>query len=239
MNTALLSKTGGRKYNEDYCSYSEYNGYGCYILADGLGGHRGGAYASRITVEKVLEAFTAAPGFSLELIKKYLEKARESFIDAQSQDDSLKNMKATVVVVLSDFQKILWAHIGDSRLYLFRAGQLYFQTRDHSVPGHLSEIGEISNDQIRFHDDRNRLIRAFDGSAISRFDFATRPVHLNGNEAILLCTDGFWEYVLEKDMQIDLGRAATPEIWLDLMERRLLSKVDKGHDNYSAVAIYC
>ncbi len=239
MKTAILSKAGGRKHNEDYCSYLEKSGYGCYILADGLGGHRGGAYASRIIVESVLEAFSANPGFTRELLKNYLENARNSFLDAQNQDGSLKNMKATVVIVLSDFQKGYWAHIGDSRLYFFREGKLQAQTSDHSVPGHMFKIGDISYEQIRFHEDRNRLTRAFDGGEISRFEFATKAASLNGGDAILLCTDGFWEYVLEKEMQSDLVRANNPETWLIMMEKRLLSRAEKGHDNYSAVAIYC
>ncbi len=238
MKTALLSKPGGRKYNEDYCSYLEHNGYGCYILADGLGGHRGGSFASRITVEKVLEAFSAAPGISPDHLRSYLEKARNSFLEAQSQDSSLKSMKATVVVVLSDYKRVFWGHIGDSRLYLFREGVIHFQTMDHSVPYHLYNVGDITFDRIRFHEDRNRLTRAFDGGEISRFTFAPKAVDINKNDAILLCTDGFWEYVLEQEMQSDLSQSANPEAWLEMMEKRILARAEKRHDNYSALAIY-
>ncbi len=238
MKTALLSKPGGRKYNEDYCGYLEQNGYGCYILADGLGGHRGGAYASRVTVEKVLEAFSDGPGISPDHLSSYLEKARYSFLEAQKQDSSLKNMKATVVVVLSNENKIFWGHIGDTRLYLFRANKLSFQTKDHSVPYHLYSLGEITFDQIRFHEDRNRLTRAFDGGDISRFTFAPEAMNLKRGDAILLCTDGFWEYVLEEEMQSDLTRSAEPETWLEMMERRILARAEKRHDNYSALAMY-
>jgi len=239
MKTALLSKPGGRKYNEDYCNYLEYNGHGCYILADGLGGHRGGAYASRITVEKVLEAFSAAPGLSPEHLSSYLEKARHSFLEAQSHDSSLKSMKATVVVALSDHKQIFWGHIGDSRLYFFRGNKIHFQTRDHSVPYHLYNIGDITYEQIRFHEDRNRLTRAFDGGEISRFTFATRAIDINNNDRILLCTDGFWEYVLEQEMESALSRSADPETWLEMLEKRILARAEKRHDNYSAVATFC
>lgn len=239
MKTALLSKPGGRKYNEDYCSYLEYNGYGCYILADGLGGHRGGSYASRITVEKILEAFSAAPGISSNHLFRYLEKARHSFLEAQRLDSSLKNMKATAVVVLCDYKRIFWGHIGDSRLYFFRGTKIHFQTRDHSVPYHLYNIGDITYDQIRFHEDRNRLTRAFDGGDISRFTFAPEAIAINNYDVILLCTDGFWEYVFEHEMESDLSRSTDPETWLEMLENRILARAEKRHDNYSAVAIFC
>lgn len=238
MNAANLSKAGGRKYNEDYCSFIEEAGFGCYALADGLGGHRGGAIAAKITVEAILGRFKASPGCSRDHLNGYLEKARLCFIAEQEKDRSLSNMKATLVVALTDFRELWWGHIGDSRLYCFRKGRLIMQTKDHSVPQHLADSGAISQENVRFHEDRNRLTRAFDGGDLSRFEVADKPLRLEGNEAILLCSDGFWEYVLEAEMEEDLQSTKTPVLWLDLMEKRLLARVESGNDNYSALALF-
>jgi PPM family protein phosphatase len=238
MRAANLSKAGGRKYNEDYCSFVEDAGFGCYALADGLGGHRGGAMAAKITVETILEQFRASPGNSSDHLKGYLEEARLRFLAEQEKDGSLSNMKATLVVALTNFRELCWGHIGDSRIYCFRDGKLVMQTKDHSVPQHLAASGAISQDQVRFHEDRNRLTRAFDGGDLSRFEIAGKPLKLLGNEALLLCSDGFWEYVLEAEMEADLLAAETPDAWLNLMETRLLARVEAGNDNYSALALF-
>ncbi len=237
MKTAHISKAGGRKYNEDYCSYLEQGGYGCYVLADGLGGHRGGAVASRVIGESILKAFQLSPGISAGLLSAYLERAHSVFLAEQEKDSLLAGMKSTLVVLLSDYNKIFWGHIGDSRLYLFRAGKALIQTSDHSVPRHLADSGDIKEEQIRFHEDRNRLTKAFDGGSIERFEMAEEPVELKHKDAILLCTDGFWEYVIEKEMLSDLALTDDPAFWLETMENRLIKKADSGNDNYSAVAI--
>ncbi len=237
MEKALISKAGGRKHNEDSCSHLETGGFGCYVLADGLGGHRGGAVASKTIVDTMLESFKSSPGFSTALLSAYLEQTRSAFLSAQKENGSLSGMKATLVVLLTDFKALLWGHIGDSRLYLFRAGELHFQTSDHSVPRHLVDSGDIKEEDIRFHEDRNRLTRSFDGGDLSRFEMCRKPFKLSEGDALLLCSDGFWEYVLEKEMQSDLKSAGDPANWLDRMEKRLLNRAEAKHDNYSAIAI--
>ncbi|UNC91458.1 PP2C family protein-serine/threonine phosphatase [Candidatus Contubernalis alkaliaceticus] len=236
FQTAFISKTGGRKVNEDYCSFMESEGFGCYFLADGLGGHKGGALAASIAGEKLLEAFAAAPGFSGAHLVNYLENARQAFI-AEKKRQGKFSMKTTLVVLLSDFKKVFWAHIGDSRLYYFQSGRLAFQTKDHSVPQRLASSGEISAEKIRYHEDRNRLTRAFDGDDLSRIDFLKRPVDVSNGDSFLLCSDGFWEYVLEPEMEEDLLVSRSPEAWLSSMEKRLSKRAKANHDNYSALAV--
>lgn len=237
MKKALLTRAGGRKNNEDYCLYSEKGGFGCFVLADGLGGHRGGASASRVVASTVTEAFNQKPGMDTGNFRHCLEAARHAFLEKQKIDARLAGMKTTLVVLLSDNLRARWGHVGDSRLYYFRSGSLYAQTRDHSVPRHLVDSGEIREEEVRFHEDRNRLTRAFDGSDIERFELSAEALRLTGSDAFLICTDGFWEHVLESEMQQDLNRSNDPESWLSMMEKRLRARVKEGHDNYSAIAI--
>ncbi len=235
--TASLSKAGGRKENQDYCAFLEQGGYGCYVLADGLGGHRGGALAAKTAGEGLLKAFAASPGASLSQLAGCLESAREAMLARAGRAGAPPKLKTTLVVLVTDFQKALWAHIGDSRLYLFRRGRLHFQTSDHSVPQQLVKSGAITADQIRRHEDRNRLLAAFDGGDLKRVAYAGEPVQLETGDAFLLCSDGFWEYVYEREMEEDLDSATEPEIWLELMEKRLLERALCEHDNYSALAL--
>lgn len=236
QDVALLSKAGGRKINEDYCRYLCCDGYCCYLLADGLGGHKGGNIAAKTLGEAVIEAFTASPGMSYNSLVSYLDYARHTF-SAVCNSGQYRNMKATLVVLLTDSRRAYWGHIGDSRLYYFKAGRLCFQTSDHSVPQKLADSGEISYDQIRFHEDRNRLTAAFDGESLNRFEFLDSPLETGENDAFLLCSDGFWEYITEEEMERDLSRAPSALEWLLMMEKTLVERAKTGHDNYSALSL--
>lgn len=238
MQIEYISKAGGRKNNQDYCAYVEAESCYCFALADGLGGHRGGATAARTIVKGTLDAFKANPSMSVKSLKEYLENARLAFIAERAKDKALAGMKATLVVVVADHKEALWSHIGDSRFYLFRSDKIVIQTRDHSVPRHLVDSEEISEEQIRFHEDRNRLTRAFDGDSIERMVITEKPFLLSSNDALLLCSDGFWEYVLEEEMLSDLKVSDHPADWLNLMEARLIDSADAKHDNYSALAVF-
>jgi len=238
FKAACISKTGGRSANEDFCSYAVAGDQACYLVADGLGGHRGGALASKTAGEAVLKAFRDKPAVSGVRLKEYIYYAREELQKAERTAESALSLKTTLVVLLVDRQKALWAHVGDSRLYLFKKGKLSFQTRDHSVPQRLAESGEISIEDIRFHEDRNRLIAAFTGEDDKACVYS-EDYYLAANDAFLLCTDGFWEYVYEKEMERTLIDTKLPERWLESMESLLLKRIDSGSDNYSALAVIC
>lgn len=69
-------------------------------------------------------------------------------------------MRTTLVILISDFRRAIWAHAGDSRLYWLKKGSIWIQTKDHSVPQRLCDAGEITPDEIRFHEDHSRLLRS-------------------------------------------------------------------------------
>jgi len=234
---ASLSKKGGRKKNEDYIAHSGINGNGCYLVADGLGGHHGGEIASKTACEAVIEAFHSSPGASVGNLSDYLEHAGQSMAQLQQHVGIQKAGKTTLVVMLTDNTTATWAHLGDSRLYYFKSGRIAFQTKDHSLPQRLVEIGEIKPEQIRFHEDRNRLLAVFDGGDTSRFTMLGKLHTLNPKDAFLLCTDGFWDYVTEKEMEDALAQTSDPDSWLLKMEKILLRRAEQNHDNYSALAV--
>lgn len=237
FSVAEISNKGGRKYNEDFVLHSKSGEYGCYVVADGLGGHRAGEMGSELACKTVIAAFDNNPGATLEHLKAYLEETA-AVMDKERTARGLENeMKTTLVVLLTDSQNAFWAHIGDSRLYFFKSGVIDFTTTDHSLPQKMVEIGEITKGQVRNHEDRNRLLKVFENSDISRFSFIDEPVSIEPGDAFLMCSDGFWEYVFEDEMETDLAEAVKPEEWISLMLKRLTDRVEKKHDNYTAQAI--
>ena len=143
-----------------------------------------------------------------------------------------------MVKMVSDFEHVLWAHVGDSRLYRLQDGKIDFQTKDHSLPQAMASEGEISPDQIRTHRERNVLLRTMGQSEIFRPQVCREKQLLTGGNAFLLCTDGFWQHVLEAEMEMDYTKTKTPGKWLRKMEKRLLGKEKRDFDNYTAMGIY-
>ncbi len=236
---ATLSSPGGRKVNEDAANHLLLSdAQGCWVVADGLGGHGGGDVASNLAVSTLLEAYQAAPEFSGEQLGRMLALAHQAILQSQQDNDRLSTMRSTVVVLVVRDAWAWWAHIGDSRLYHFANGCLLQQTKDHSVPQVMVDAGDISADAIRQHEDRNRLTRCLGNSGKLRTTVAENAVAVTTGDAFLLCTDGFWEFVTEADMQATLAESATPTDWLTVMEPILLSRAPTNHDNYTATAIF-
>jgi serine/threonine protein phosphatase PrpC len=101
----------------------------------------------------------------------------------------------------------------------------------------LCKAGEITPAQIRFHEDRNRLLRSLGNSGFNP-TIRENSAPLEPQDAFLLCSDGFWEYVNEREMEADLATAPGPKDWLTSMEARLKARVKSEHDNYSAIAVW-
>ena len=234
LSTATLSRAGGRDANEDAAAHRD----GCWVLADGLGGHAGGEVAARLAVDQVLGALAGAPLPTGEALAQAIADAHHAIQDHQDRDPRLERMRTTLVVLVSDGERALWAHVGDSRLYHFRGGRLRFQTADHSVPQALARAGEIRPDEIRFHEDRNRLLRTLGNEGEARPTVSATQEPLAPGDAFLLCTDGFWEYVTEGEMEVLLAKSTNADDWLQALAARLLARAAPGNDNYTAMAVF-
>jgi PPM family protein phosphatase len=239
VNAAILTETGGRKENQDFAGFYQKLGCGCYLVADGLGGHSGGALASRAVGEGVINAFKNSPGVTRHSMESYLSEASANLNRQLAGQTKPLKPKTTLVVLLVEGSQAFWAHVGDSRLYMFRNQKLVYQTADHSVPWQLAGSGEISYAAIRGHEDRNRLLRVFDGNDISRVDYPDAVTALQPGDTFLLCTDGFWEYVFEAEMENQLALTSDPERLLKTLHGLLLSRAPSDIDNYTALALTC
>jgi PPM family protein phosphatase len=237
FETATLSAPGGRPDNEDSLGYRMVEGSGCWALADGLGGHRGGEIASRLAVDAVLSSFEENPAMAGDVLNTHVVRANQALLDRQIAEPELTQMRTTMVMLMASSEAAMWAHAGDSRLYWLRDGKILEQTRDDSVPQRLADAGEISVDQIRFHEDRARLLNSLgarDQVAASHREMPGAP---QANDAFLLASDGFWECVTEPEMETDFAGARSSEAWMGRMEARVKERATAGHDNYSAIAV--
>lgn len=240
VDIAVLSKVGGREVNEDACGYCTTGEFCCCVLSDGAGGHGCGEVAAQVVVRTVLEKFRAAPGGSRETVAMLLDAANEAVVAEQHRVAEQADMRATAVVLILDLGNAtaIWGHVGDSRVYGFRNGSLFFQTRDHSVVQSMIDAGFIEPSSVRTHPKRSVLTAAMGDAAGCECAAPEAALGLTAEEVFLLCSDGFWEYVDEGALETELGRAVSPRPWLEALEADLLRNARVHHDNYSAIAVW-
>lgn len=233
----IYTDKGSREGNEDSVGEWHEDGRYCFILADGLGGHGGGEFASAIAVQTGLSLF--AEDSSNDYLGKCFPMVQENVLMQQKQDMQMADMKTTMVALTLTDEEAKWGHIGDSRLYHFNKNKIVQHTLDHSVPQMLVNTGEIKEKDIRGHEDRNRLLRVIGSPWGSRSFDLSDAVPYKKCQAFLLCSDGFWELIEEKTMIKFLKKAKTVDEWMDLMVEEV-NKNGKGKDmdNNSAIAVW-
>lgn len=222
---------GGRNYNQDSLWYSEDMNKGLWIVADGLGGHHHSEMASSLIIRTVEEAWEQNP--EMELGTLFLQ-CHEKILQLQSGHPEAENAASTVVILRRLGEEITVAHAGDSRLYYFRKRHLLFRTKDHSIAQMNVTLGEITEKEQRTSPDRNKLYNVLGGEKTPkpevRETFTAQP-----GDAFLLCTDGFWEYLSETEMLVDLLKAPSAKAWAEYMLVRIKKRQPEGNDNYSVI----
>lgn len=238
VDIAMLTNPGGRSNNEDYIQKAEYKDQICLILCDGLGGHDCGEVASALVANSVADDFQKS-GYSHDFLKQSFEHAQKNLLFEQETRGLRDSMKTTLVVLVITPEVIQWAHIGDSRLYrIYENGTKYQRTRDHSLVQVLCDTGEITESDIRNHEDRNKLLRAMGAKWGTKTYDISAVLERGESQAFVLMTDGFWEYVYENEMLAILQKTQTAQAWILEMEKLVCERADMTKtDNYSAIAI--
>lgn len=233
--TAQYSAKGGRMLNEDTIYVYQAEDIYFAVVADGLGMHGGGDIASKTAAHVLAGCFLENPDLDKKIISDFFNKANSAVLARQTSECK---MKSTVAALFYHKGKMVYANLGDSRLYHFRKDRIVFQTIDHSVSQAAVFAGEIDVSGIRFHEDRNRVLRALGSQGEVRPDITALEGQAVSGDAFLLCTDGFWEYVLEQEMEIDLAKSETPDQWLSYLFTRIGKRIKGENDNLSVVASF-
>lgn len=237
IDFASFTDKGERNVNEDHINISSNADKHIFVLADGLGGHGKGDVASRFVAEKIISLITDENNN----LEDCFLIAQKELVKEQKKCSTTYEMKTTAVVLYIDDNKISYGHIGDSRLYFIRKGKIVSRTIDHSVPQMLAISGEIKEKDIRHHEDRNRLLRAMGtewDEENPKCQIDMQGLEVKKGMSFLLCSDGFWEWITEKEMQRILKKRLSAEEQLQEMLATVL-KNGRGNnmDNYSAILV--
>lgn len=237
LRFAGKSEIGGRELNEDCAKIGCFHEMNCFAVCDGLGGHGSGEVASAMAVERFLHHFGTHPDTGRENIAEAFEIAQAELLETQREVGDASALKTTAALLLTDAEKAVWAHVGDSRVYLFRKNRIVSRTLDHSVTQLRVAGGELRDKDIRTSPDRNRLLRVLGQPwEALKYEIAD-PVPLADCQAALLCTDGFWEYLEDRDLCTALRKSRSPEEWLERTFDLVRKRAKRDADNRTAIAV--
>ena len=239
MDSYIYTHVGSRSVNEDSADLVMTTpDKGCFVVCDGLGGHGKGEVASAHVVNTIIESVKGIDISSDGILENSIQYAQDTLLQAQADINAQDEMKTTVVALRIFDSKAQWAHIGDTRLYLFRNKDVFTRTLDHSVPQMLVASGEIKEKDIRHHEDRNRLIRVMGSPWNTPKYEVSEVISVEPGDAFLLCSDGFWELITERKMLKCLKKSSSCEEWLNRMGEIVLKNgKGKSMDNNTAIGV--
>jgi serine/threonine protein phosphatase PrpC len=236
---ALHSLAGGRATNQDRVVCTERDNAVLMVLADGLGGHAGGALAAETLTQTALHAFEAVrqpvitkPSAFLALTIMQAHKA--IYARGQAQEPPI-SPRTTCVLCLVQNGYAYWAHVGDSRLYHFRNGQLLSRTLDHTVTEQMHLDGLLSEEEMKRHPDKARLLKAVGGPRTPSISLG-QEIALQRGDTLLLCTDGLWE-ALTADELFEYLSYPTLDEGVEEMLLAAEKRMKQRADNLSAICL--
>ncbi len=236
---AYHSARGARPTNQDRIGVAERDNAVLMVVADGLGGHRGGEIASELLAQTIVHSFQTVRSdiinrpsafLALSILQAHqaiLRRSKASMADIQP--------RTTCVICLVQNGYAYWAHVGDSRLYHFRHGRLLQRTQDHSTVEELRHDGLVTEDEMRHHPQKGKLTKCVGGPNKPSIALGEETA-LARDDVLLLCSDGLWE-------------ALTPDELLQLMKRGSLdeateemlfnaeARMQDGCDNLSVMCL--
>ncbi len=238
MKTFSITDIGQRReMNQDYVYTSEKpvgNLPNLFIVADGMGGHNAGDYASKYTVETIVDVASKSKLTEpIAILDEAIQTANRMLIDRANENPQMKGMGTTVVALTILGSHLFIANVGDSRLYVVNQ-EIQQITRDHSLVEEMVRLGELDKEIAREHPDKNIITRAI--GAIAEVDIDFFEIDVEPGDSILMCSDGLTNMIEDEDIraiimsQRDVAEQA--EKLVDTANR------NGGRDNITVIVIH-
>lgn len=236
MEAYALTDAGRvRSLNQDYIYFSsDHVGSldNLFLLADGMGGHRAGDYASRFMVEHLNSYVGRHKGNSpVRILQEGIRQVNWDLYRKSMEIEALSGMGTTLVAATAEGDTLFVANVGDSRLYLFREGRLYQVTRDHSYVEELVALGQMERNSRDYLEKKNIITRALGIMPDVEVDFFERQ--LFPGDLILMCSDGLSNMLMEEEITAILSDRDS----LKQKVRRLVDRANEegGYDNIAVL----
>jgi protein phosphatase len=235
-----ISDIGGRQENQDFTSAKETKFGFLTVVCDGMGGAKGGSYASQLATQIVIDDITnSASEDPRNALHNAVQRANFEVFRVSINDSNYKGMGTTITVLLLTQEKAYICHVGDSRIYQFRKGQKIYRTYDHSVVFRMLKEGILkTEEQARNHSRSNELSRVL---GIQPFvDIEIAEVAYQKDDVFLLCTDGICGELTDEQIENIVKQNGT----IDNLANTLIKTVNQtcfakggGHDNLTVSVV--
>lgn len=231
--TAFTSEASHDIKNTDYFGYVELDDCACYVIADGIDDQLE-ALSARLAVTAATSAFLESPSMSRRTVKRCLRAANKALLEAKSKT----RLKASVILVLTDYVKLRYGQAGNIRLRLYRDGFLCHGTTDQSLTLDMVKEERVSQDRVAAHIERNNLY-AYLGQEKDFHPVVSKKIKLTDSDVLTLYTRGVWEHVDEGEIRDVVAEAAKdPAETVNSIEDMLLSRQPEDLHKYTLAVIY-
>ena len=201
-----------------------------FVVADGMGGHRGGDIASKLAVETIIDTYYAAPDANpVHALDAAFSEANKAILSKSMADVALFGMGTTCTALLVLNGNGYFAHVGDSRAYLLRDGALRQVTEDHSLVGEMVKSGMLSDEDAQHHPKRNVITRSLGTNEDLTTDFP-ETLKFETGDTVLLCSDGLTSMVTDVQIRDILAANSPSDACQALVD---LANENGGKDNVS------
>ena len=229
-----------RKANEDNCGYASTENGELFVVCDGMGGHVGGATASKIGVESIINYISTHKHADKRVIlRDALVFANMQILGTASADATLKGMGTTACIVLIDGDNTWLAHVGDSRIYLYSQKDkfLYRVSKDHSFVQGLVDSGQLDDRDAENHPQKNIILRALGIKEDMKPEVDAEPMHCAKGDIIMICSDGLSGMIDDVYMEKKIrdNKADLADLCQQLIDDA--NTPDKGKDNITCQLI--
>ena len=235
--TEFLSEAGTKVENNDYFGYVLLDNYAIWAVADGFDEEEGAKVAARIAVESAIEYFMLRPRFNYDVIKEMMDYANLKVKEKQEETQKYSLMHTSLLIIISNYNSILYGNIGNTRFYHIRGGYIISQSRDDTIAQLLVDEEALNISDMRFHRQRNDLLQAIGDFGKIKPNIIKKPVELIEKDVFCLTTVGFWENIDEHDMENDLSRFEDKKQWLNSLEKRILASLRDNIENYTIAQV--
>lgn len=199
------------------------------LVADGMGGYEGGAIASSIAADVIRTTYAASASDDPEpALVEALVAAHQAIRNYAREHPQQAKMGTTCTAAVLRDGRLIYGHVGDSRLYLMREGRITRLTRDMTVTERMVEQGLLKAEEVSTHPDRHVLTAAMGVGEAVTADFPQDPIALAANDILLLCTDGLYDLVSDEEMLAVASKNSASDACKQLVA---MAKQRGGYDN--------
>ncbi|GAB3263394.1 PP2C family protein-serine/threonine phosphatase [Chitinimonas naiadis] len=198
------TRQGARQYNQDRMCYSYSRDSLLMVVADGMGGHLHGEVAAQITVELMADLFQKKARPTIQNPHQFMSdgcmKCHDAIFNYAANHSLLETPRTTVVAAIVQDGVLYWAHVGDSRLYLIRNGQVLARTRDHSKVQQMVDLGRLTPEEAERHPEKNKIYNCLGSMFPPEVEIGGKVPLMDG-DTVILCTDGLWGGVTQGELE--------------------------------------